>query len=92
MRKTAQISEIADSRSTGVATPGVPPAGGAGSTFIGKLIRRAWFRPHKAAVGDDANDAASPRGKGTDHASNAARSPIDAGITRGASLWFGGRR
>lgn len=92
MRKTEQISETADSRSTGAATHGAPPTVGAGAPLIRQLIRLVRPRPPKAVAGEDVNDAATPRGRGTDHASDAVRSPMDTGITRGASLWFGARR
>jgi len=92
MRKTKQVSAPAGSRSAGATTHGASPAVGAGVPLIGNLIRLLRFRSRKAVAGEDANDAVSPRGRRPDHASDSARPPINAGITRGASLWFGGRR
>ncbi len=84
MRKTARANETADNHSAEAASHKVPPGIGSGIPFIWGLLR-----PRKAVAGDDADGAISQQGRGLDHASDAARSAMEAGITRGASLLFG---
>jgi hypothetical protein len=92
MRKTKQVGETAGNRSAGAATHEAPPTVGAGAPLIGKLIRLVRLRSHKAVAGEDANDAVSPSGRKLDHDAEVARSSIEAGLTRGASQFFSGRR
>lgn len=64
----------------------------AGTPLTGRLFRLVRLRSRRAAAGADANDATSTRWSRPDHAPEEARSPMDAGLTRGASLFFGGGR
>jgi hypothetical protein len=86
MRQTTQANQTADYRSAGVLTRGASPDIGAGVPLIGRLLRR---RSRKGVAAKDANDAVSPRRIRPYHYSDAARSPMEAGITRGVSLLFG---
>lgn len=85
MRKTQQVSETADSRSGGAATVGT------GAPLIERLVQLVR-RPRKAVAGHDAKGATSTGEGRPDRASNSTPSTIDAGLTRGASLFLGGRR
>jgi hypothetical protein len=76
-----------EDRPAGAVTHVVSP--GIGAAFIGGLLRLARLRSRKAGAEEDAGDANSPRGRRPDQGSGAARSPMDAGLTRGASLLFG---
>ena len=80
MRQTTQANQTADYRSAGVLTRGASPDIGAGVPLIGRLLRR---RSRKGVAAKDANDAVSPRRIRPYHYSDAARSPMEAGITRG---------
>jgi len=86
MRKTARANEATENRSAGVVTSGAPP--GIGPGVIGSLLRLARLRPRSA--GKDAFDVIPPRR--ADQGYDAARSSMEAGLTRGASLLFGSRR
>ena len=85
MRKTAQADEAAENRSVGVVTPGSPPGVGRGVPFIGGLIRLARLRSRVA--GKEAGDVVPPRRDDRDF--DTARTSMEAGLTRGASLLFG---
>jgi len=90
MRKTARANETIDNHSAGGASRKVPPHIGSGIPFIGDLLRLARLRSRKAVAGDDADGAISQRGRKPDHASDAARTAMETGITRGLSLVSGG--
>lgn len=87
MRKTTQANEATENRSAGVVTPGAPAVIGPG--VIGSLLRLVWLRPRLA--GRDAGDVIAAR-KRADQGYDAARSSMEAGLTRGASLLVGSRR
>ena len=86
MRKTIQADETAENRSADVVTPGAPTGVGLGVPFIGGLLRLARLRSRVA--GEEAGDVSPPRRADQDLA--ASRSSMEAGLTRGASLLFGG--
>jgi hypothetical protein len=88
--QTTQDNETDGDRSAGAITHGVPPGIGSNAPFIGDLLRLVRLRSRKAVAGEVADVAISPQGRRPDHASDAARSSMEAGITRGASLLFGG--
>ena len=88
MRKTTQANEATENRSAGVATPGAPPVIGPRTSFVGGLLRLARLRSRSA--GKDTGDVVAPRR--ADQGYDAARSSMEAGLTRGASLLFGDRR
>jgi hypothetical protein len=82
MRKTIQADEAAEKRSADVVTP---PDAGPGVPFIGGLLRLARLRSRVA--GKEAGEVVPPRR--IDQGYDAARSSMEAGLTRGASLLFG---
>jgi hypothetical protein len=86
MRKTIHADEAAEKRSADVVTPGAPPDAGPGVPFIGGLLRLARLRSRVA--GKEAGEVVPPRRR-ADQDLDAARSSMDAGLTRGASLLFG---
>lgn len=90
-RKATQTNEMADDRSDGAATDEGTPAMGSGVSFIGSLLRLARLRSRKAMAAKDPRETISPRRK-PDPGSDVARSSMEAGLTRGASLLFGSRR
>jgi len=92
MRKTEQANEIADDRAAGAATRGVPGGLGSGVPFIRALLRRARLRTRKAVEGKDLEGTISTRQRRQDPGSDAARSSMEAGLTRGVSLLFSNRR
>jgi len=86
MRQTTQANQTANNRSAGVLKRGVSPDIGSGVSLIGRLLRR---RSRNGVAAKEANDAISPRRIRPDHESDATRSSMEAGITRGVSLLFG---
>lgn len=90
MRKTARVNETADNRSAEAASHKAPPGIVSGIPFIGDLHRLARLRSPKDVTGEHADDVISQQGRRQDHGSDAARSAMEAGITRGLSLLFGG--
>jgi len=73
-------------RSAGALTRGARFGTGSGVPPIGVLLRRRW---RKAVAAKDTKDASS-RKIAPDHGPDAARFPMEAGITGGVSLLFGG--
>ncbi len=92
MGKTARANETADNRSAEAAWHKVPPGIGSGVAFIGDLLRLARLRSPKDESGEHTDGAVSQQGKRPEHASEAARASMEAGITRGLSLLFSGFR
>lgn len=91
MGKTARANETADNRSSEAAWHKVPPGIGPGVAFIGDLLRLVRLRSPKDESAEHADGAAvSQQGKRPEHASDAARASMEAGITRGSSLLFSG--
>jgi hypothetical protein len=93
MRKTEQANEIADGRAAGAATHGVPGGLGSGLPFIKALLRRARLRTRKAVEveGKDLEGTTPTQPGSQDPGSDAARSSMEAGLTRGVSLLFSNR-
>jgi hypothetical protein len=60
---------------------------GSGVPLIGGLLRRRW---RGAVAAKDTKDAPSSRKMMPDHGPDAARLPMEVGITGGVSLLFGG--
>jgi hypothetical protein len=89
MRKITQANETTDERSTGVVTSEGTPTIGSGTTFIGDVLRLARLRARKAVAGRDLKGTGSLQDRRSDHGSDVARSSMEAGLTRGASLLFG---
>jgi hypothetical protein len=92
MRKTTRTNETTDDRSAGAITSEGTATIGSGTTFIGNLLRLARLRSRKAVAGRDLEDTSSLQDRKPDHGTDVARSSMEAGLTRGASLLFGGRR
>jgi hypothetical protein len=86
MRQTPQANQTANYRSADVLPRGASPDIGPGAPLIGRLLRRL---SRKSVAAKDANDAISPRRIRPNRESDAARSPMEAGITRGVSVLFG---
>jgi hypothetical protein len=86
MRQTTQANHTANNRSAGVAANGLASGIGAEVPLVRRLLRR---RSRKAVAAQDTNDAFSARRIRPYHESDAARSLMEAGITRGVSLLFG---
>jgi hypothetical protein len=86
MRQTTQANQTANNHSTGVVTRGASSGIGSRVPLIGRLLRR---RLRKAVAAEDINDAFSSRRIRPDHGSDAVRSSMEAGISRGVSVLFG---
>jgi len=89
MRKITQANETTDERSAGAVTSEGTPTIGSGTTFIGNVLRLARLRSRKVVAGRDLKDTGSLQDRRPDHGSDVARSSLEAGLTRGASLLFG---
>jgi hypothetical protein len=89
MRKTVQANETADDRLAGAATHEGTLSGGPRIPFVGNLIRRVRLWTRKAVAGRDLKDTGSLQDRRPDPGSDVARSSMEAGLTRGASLLFG---
>jgi hypothetical protein len=87
MRNTPRDDETADSRSAAAST--LPPSMGSRATFIRYLLRFARLRWRKEVTREHVDEATSPQARTPYQASDAARSSMDAGITKGSSLLFG---
>ena len=87
MTQATQTDRAANYRSAGVPTRGNSPGIGSGIPLIGRLLR---CRSRNAVATKEASEATSPRRTRPYHDSGAARSPMEAGITRGVSVLFGG--
>jgi hypothetical protein len=88
MSKATQANQTAAKRDAGAAAQEGTPGIGKGARFIRNLLRFARRRSRQAVAGKEA-DATSSRGRGPEHGSDAARSSMEAGLTRGVSLLFG---
>ena len=80
MRQTTNRSAGAPAREARFGT-------GSGGPLIGGLLRR---RRRRAVAAKDTTDAPSSREVVPDHGPDAARYPMEVGITGGVSLLFGG--
>ena len=89
MRNTGQANETADDRLAGAATHEGTLSVGPGIPFVGNLIRRARLWTRKAVDKKDREGTISARARRPDPGSDAARSSMEAGLTRGASVLFG---
>jgi hypothetical protein len=89
MGNTPRDDQTVGDRSVDASTRTVASTIGRRATFIGDLLRHARLRSRKDPTGEHVGDVISPRGRSPGHASEAARSSVDAGITRGSSLLFG---
>jgi hypothetical protein len=87
MGNTPRDDETADSRSA--AARALPPSMGSRATFIRYLLRFAQLRWRKEVTREHADEAISPQARTPDRAPDAARSSMDAGVTKGSSLLFG---
>ena len=95
MRKTVQANETADDRPAGAATHEGSLSVGPGIPIVGNLIRLMRLRSRKAVDEKALEGTVSARARRQDPGSGAARSSMEAGITRGVSVLFGefgGRR
>jgi hypothetical protein len=86
MKKTTQANGAADDRSAGLLMRGAPSIGPE-VPYVGGLLRLVRLRSRKAVKETD--DTAPSRGRRPDHGSDVARTSMEAGLTRGASLLFG---
>ena len=89
MRNTGQANETADDRLAGAATHEGTLSVGPGIPYVGNLIRFVRLRPRKAVDKKALEGTISARAIRPDHGSDAARSSMEAGLTRGASVLFG---
>ena len=89
MRKITLGNETTDERSAGAVTSEGTLTIGSETTLIGNVLRLARLRSRKVVTGRDLKDSGSLRDKRPDHGSDVARSSLEAGLTRGASLLFG---
>jgi hypothetical protein len=86
MRQATQANQTAINRSAGVVERGASSGISSRVPLIGRLLRR---RSRKAVAAEDANDVITPRRIRPEHGSDAARSSMEAGISRGVSVLFG---
>jgi hypothetical protein len=89
MRKAVQANETPDDHPAGAATHEGTLSVGPGIPFVGNLIRRARLRTRKAVDKKVLEGTISARARRQDPGSDAARSSMEAGLTRGVSLLFG---
>ena len=85
MTPTTQANQTANYRSTGAPTRGNSSVIGSGIPLIGRLLRR---RSRKAVATMEADDASTSRRARPHHEPEALRSSMEAGITRGVSVFF----
>lgn len=90
MRERTRTDEMADAHPAVMVTREGVRAVAPDVSPIGGLLRFARFRSRKATAEEAPRDTIPQRGR-QDPPSDTARASMEAGLTRGASLFFGGR-
>lgn len=91
MRTTTQTDQVANGRSAGAAPHQDAPGMGPDVSFVGRLLRLARLHSSEAVAEKPHKDTMPSCGR-QDPGSDVARASMEAGLTRGASVLFGGRR
>ena len=91
MSTTTHTDQMADERSAGTLTHQETPGMGPDDSFIGRLLWLGRLRSSKA-VAEEATRDTIPSRRRQNAGSDVARASTEAGLSRGASLLFGGRR